>query len=161
MKLEDRGLTMHADAYNMGGMKIQSLPCYCATLRQAARAVTVLYEEMVAEGGVHATQFTALQIIESAPNLTTTELAEAMGIDQTTATRTLALIKRSGLATDTVGQDRRQRCWNLTPKGQEQLRKLKPRWEAAQQAFEKRLGRAQAMALKRAAYLAAIRISSR
>ena len=140
-------------------MKIQSLPCYCATLRQAARAVTVLYEEMIAESGVHATQYTALQLIESAPNLSTTELAEAMGIDQTTATRTLALIKRGGLAIDTVGQDRRQRRWNLTPKGQEQLRKLKPRWEAAQQAFEKRLGRAQAMALKRAAYLAASRIT--
>lgn len=143
-------------------MKMKSLPCYCATLRQAARAVTVLYEEMIAEGGVHATQYTALQVIEEAvPNLTTTELAETMGIDQTTATRTLALIKRSGLATDTVGQDRRQRRWNLTPAGRERLRKLRPRWEAAQQTFERRLGRAQAMALKRAAYLAASRIASK
>jgi len=142
-------------------MKIQSFPCYCATLRQAARAVTVLYEEMIADGGVHATQYTALQVIESAPNLTTTELAEAMGIDQTTATRTLALIKKGGLAIDTVGQDRRQRRWNLTSAGQDRLRKLKPRWEAAQQAFEKRLGRAQAMALKRAAYLAASRVASK
>lgn len=81
---------------------------------------------------MHATQYTALQLIESAPNLTTTELAEAMGIDQTTATRTLALLKRSGLATDTVGENRRQRCWNLTSKGKEQLRKMKPRWEAAE-----------------------------
>ena len=144
----------------MHGMKIRSLPCYCATLRQAARAVTVLYEEMIAESGVHATQYTALQLLESAPNLTTTELAEAMGIDQTTATRTLALIKRSGLASDTVGQDRRQRRWNLTAKGQEQIRKLRPRWEAAQQAFEKRLGRTQAVALKNAAYLAASRLAS-
>ena len=142
-------------------MKMQSFPCYCATLRQAARAVTVLYEEMIAEGGIHATQYTALQLLESAPNLTTTELAEAMGIDQTTATRTLALIKRSGLAHDTVGQDRRQRRWDLTSNGGEQLRKLRPRWEAAQQAFEKRLGRAQAIALKDAAYLAASRFASR
>jgi DNA-binding MarR family transcriptional regulator len=141
-------------------MKIQSLPCYCATLRQAARAVTVLYEEMIAESGVHATQYSALQLLELAPNLTTTELAEAMGIDQTTATRTLALIKRGGLASDTVGEDRRQRRWNLTPKGREQLRKLRPRWEAAQQAFEKRLGRAQAIALKDASYLAASRLAS-
>jgi DNA-binding MarR family transcriptional regulator len=102
-----------------------------------------------------------LQLLESAPNLTTTEVAGAMGIDQTTATRTLALIKRSGLASDTVGEDRRQRRWNLTPKGREQLRKLRPRWDAAQQAFEKRLGRAQAIALKDAAYLAASRLASR
>jgi len=141
-------------------MKLQSLPCYCATLRQAARAVTVLYEEVVGDSGLHATQYTALQIIELAPNLTTTELAQAIGIDQTTATRTLALIKKGGLATDTVGSDRRQRHWVLTPKGQAQLRRLRPKWEAAQEAFEKRLGRAEAAALKKAAYLAASKLSS-
>jgi hypothetical protein len=41
-------------------MNLQSLPCYCATLRQAARAVTVLYEDMLADSGLHATQYTAL-----------------------------------------------------------------------------------------------------
>ena len=33
-------------------MKLQSLPCYCATLRQAARAVTALYEEILADSGL-------------------------------------------------------------------------------------------------------------
>ena len=141
-------------------MKLQSLPCYCATVRQIARAVTVLYEELLADSGLHATQYTALQVLDSVPNLTTTELAEAIGIDQTTATRTLALIRKSGLAIDTVGADRRQRRWALTAKGQTQLRKLRPAWEAAQEAFEKRLGGAQAVALKRAAYFAASRLAS-
>src|SRR6266436_5116834 len=72
-------------------MKLQSLPCYCATVRQVARAVTVLYEELLADSGLHATQYTALQVLDPVPNLTTTELAEAIGIDQTTATRTLTL----------------------------------------------------------------------
>ncbi|MDE2262585.1 MAG: MarR family transcriptional regulator [Gammaproteobacteria bacterium] len=141
-------------------MKMQALPCYCSTLRQAARAATALYEEVLAEAGVHATQFGALQLIDSAPNLTTTELAQAIGIDQTTATRTLALIKRNGLATDTVGQDRRQRRWSLTSKGREQLRKSKSLWQAAQTAFEKRVGRTEAVALRHAAYLAATRLAS-
>src|SRR5258708_8105060 len=141
-------------------MQLLALPCYCATLRQAARAITVLYEDMLADSGLHATQFTALQLLDSAPNLTTTELAEALGVDQTTATRTLALIKKAGLASDTVGDDRRQRHWALSAHGKALLRKLRPRWEAAQEAFEKRLGRAQAMALKEASYLAASRLSS-
>ena len=141
-------------------MKLQSLPCYCATLRQVARAVTTLYEDMLAGTGLYATQYTALQLLEMAPNLTTTELAEAIGIDQTTATRTLALIRKSSLAIDTVGKDRRQRRWALTPQGQALLRKLRPRWEAAQQAFEKRLGRTEAQALKKASYLAASRLGS-
>jgi DNA-binding MarR family transcriptional regulator len=141
-------------------MKLLSLPCYCATVRQAARAVTVLYEEMLAESGLHATQYTAMQVLDSVPNLTTTELAQAIGIDQTTATRTLALIRKSGLAVDTVGKDRRQRRWALTSKGQAQLRKLRPAWEAAQEAFEKRLGLAEATALKKASYVAASRLAA-
>jgi len=136
-------------------MKLQPLPCYCATVRQAARAITVLYEQMLADSGLHATQYTALQLLDSAPNLSTTELAEALGIDQTTATRTLALIKKAGLASDTIGLDRRQRRWALSAQGQSLVRQLTPRWEAAQKAFEKRLGRAEAEALKNASYLAA------
>jgi DNA-binding MarR family transcriptional regulator len=141
-------------------MKLMSLPCYCATLRQAARAVTVLYEEILAQSGLRATQFTALQLLDAAPNLTTTELAEALGVDQTTATRTLALIKKAGLANDTVGDDRRQRHWALSAQGKALVRKLKPRWEVAQEAFEKRLGPAEARALKEASYRAASRLSS-
>jgi DNA-binding MarR family transcriptional regulator len=141
-------------------MKLQLLPCYCATLRQAARAVTLLYEEVMGDSGHHATQYTALQVLDLAPKLSTTELAQLIGIDQTTATRTLALIKKGGLATDSVGSDRRERRWALTSKGQGQLRRLRPRWEAAQQAFEKRLGRAEAAALKQASYLAASRLTS-
>jgi DNA-binding MarR family transcriptional regulator len=120
----------------------------------------VLYEEMLADSGLHATQYTALQLLDSAPNLSTTELAEALGIDQTTATRTLALIKKAGLASDTVGLDRRRRRWAVSAQGQALLRQLTPRWEAAQEAFEKRLGQAQAAALKKASYLAASTLCS-
>jgi len=140
-------------------MKLLALPCYCATLRQAARAVTALYEEALGDSGLPATQYSFLQVLESVPDLTTTDLAEAIGIDQTTATRTLALIRKSGFAIDTVGADRRQRRWSLTPKGQSELKKLKPRWEAAQAAFERRLGRTQAMALKKVSYLAASKLA--
>ena len=140
-------------------MKLLALPCYCATLRQAARAVTALYEEALGDSSLSATQYTVLQVLDSAPNLTTTDLAEAIGIDQTTATRTLALIRRSGLAIDTVGEDRRQRHWALTSKGQSELKKLQPRWEAAQESFEKRLGRTEAVQLKKVSHLAATKLA--
>jgi DNA-binding MarR family transcriptional regulator len=144
----------------MDTVKLQSLPCYCATLRQVARAVTSLYEEVLADSGLHATQYTALQLLESCPRLTTTEIADAIGMDQTTATRTLALIRKGGLAMDALGEDRRQRRWTLTAEGRVQLRKLRPRWEAAQETFERRLGRAEAVALKRASYAAASKLAS-
>jgi DNA-binding MarR family transcriptional regulator len=142
-------------------MNLQSLPCYCATLRQAARAVTALYEEALGDSGLHATQFTVLQILKQAPNLTTTELADAIGMDQTTATRTLTLVRKSGLAIDKPGTDRRERRWALTPAGQTAYRNLRPKWDAAQAALEKQLGKADAAALKSAAFLAASKLGSR
>jgi DNA-binding MarR family transcriptional regulator len=141
-------------------MKLLSLPCYCSTLRQAARSVTTLYETALADSGLHVTQYTLLYVLEVAPKLTTTELADAIGIDQTTATRTLALIKKKRLVVNAPGNDRRERRWVLTPAGESLVRKLRPAWEAAQQAFEKQIGRAEAATLKKAAYLAAVKLSA-
>jgi DNA-binding MarR family transcriptional regulator len=141
-------------------MKLVSLPCYCSTLRQAARSATTLYESALADSGLHVTQYTVLYVLQEAPNLTTTELADAIGIDQTTATRTLALIRKGRLVANAPGHDRRERRWVLTPAGEAVLRKLKPAWEAAQQAFEKQVGRAETAALKKAAYAAAVKLAA-
>lgn len=142
----------------MNSVKLRSLPCYCATLRQAARAVTALYEEVLGDSNLPATQYTALQVLKIAPKLTTTELANVIGIDQTTATRTLALIRKSGLVMDTPGKDRRERHWALTAAGETTWRKLAPKWETAQKTFEKRLGHTEAAALKNACYRAATKL---
>jgi len=141
-------------------MKLQSLPCYCATLRQAARAATSFYEEALADGGIRATQFTILQALKTAPDLQTTEVGKLIGIDQTTATRTLALMKKSKLVVDTTGTDRRERRWRLTPLGETTFRKIQPKWEGAQSMVERRLGRAEAIALKKSAFRAASEFSA-
>lgn len=146
---------IHVYAYFM---KLQSLPCYCATLRQAARAATALYESALADSGLHLTQYTALQALKLAPNLTTTDLADLIGMDQTTATRTLALIKKRGLIASRRGQDRRERRWNLTSLGESVFGKAHPKWQSAQAAFEQRLGRSEALAFKRASFQAASRL---
>jgi DNA-binding MarR family transcriptional regulator len=140
-------------------MNLQALPCYCATLRQAARAVTALYEEVLADNGLRSTQYTLLQVLKAAPGLTTTELADTLGMDQTTATRMLALVKKSGHALETPGADRRERRWSLTAAGEAAFRKMKPAWEAAQAEFERRVGRGEAAALKAAAYQVASKLN--
>jgi DNA-binding MarR family transcriptional regulator len=153
----------HVHAYTgimRGTMKLQSLPCYCATLRQVARAATSFYEEALADGGVRATQFTILQVLQTAPDLQTTEVGVLLGIDQTTATRTLALMKKSKLVTDIKGTDRRERRWRLAPLGETTFRKIQPKWERAQAMFERRLGRAEAIALKKYAFRAASEFSA-
>jgi DNA-binding MarR family transcriptional regulator len=119
-----------------------------------------MYEAVLSDSGLRATQYTALQVLKSVPNLTTTDLADAIGMDQTTATRTLALIKKGGLAIDAPGRDRRERRWKLTTSGEATLRSLKPKWEAAQAELEKRVGRSEAAALKKAAFLAATKLAT-
>jgi len=146
--------------YHVAHMKLQSLPCYCATLRQAARAATSFYEEVLAGSGVRATQFTILQVLKTAPNLQTTEVGELIGIDQTTATRTLALMKKSKFVGDSTGTDRRERRWRLTPLGEATYRRIMPKWESAQATIERRLGRAEALALKKYAFHAASEFSA-
>ena len=143
-----------------GYMKLQPLPCYCATLRQAARAASSLYEGALAGSGIRATQYTILQVLKEAPDLLTTEVGQLIGIDQTTATRTLALMKKSKLIGDTTGTDRRERRWRLTTLGEAAFSRIRPKWERAQTMVEKRLGRAGALALKKYAFRAASAFSA-
>lgn len=141
-------------------MNLQSLPCYCATLRQAARAATAFYEEALADSGVRVTQFTVLQVLKTASDLQTTEVGKLIGIDQTTATRTLALIKKRKLVVDSTGTDRRERRWRLTALGEATFRRVQPKWELAQAMVERRLGRIGAIALKKSAFRAASELSA-
>jgi DNA-binding MarR family transcriptional regulator len=94
-------------------------------------------------------------VLQTASGLQTTEVGEVLGIDQTTATRTLALMKKSKLVLDTKGTDRRERRWRLTPLGEATFRRIQPKWERAQAMVERRLGRTEAIALKKDAFRAA------
>jgi DNA-binding MarR family transcriptional regulator len=136
-------------------MKLQPLPCYCATLRQAARAVTALYDEVLADSGISTAQYTMIQVLKTAPGLQTTEVGNLIGIDQTTATRTLALMKKTRLVTSSPGVDRRERRWRLTPLGETLFRENQPKWESAQRTIERRLGKGAAVTLKNDAFHAA------
>lgn len=122
--------------------------------------MTSLYEEALADSGIRATQFTILQVLKTAPDLQTTEVGELIGIDQTTATRTLALMRKSRLVGDSTGTDRRERRWRLTPLGEAAYRRMLPKWESAQATVERRLGRAETLALKKHAFRAASEFSA-
>ncbi len=73
------------------------LPCYCATLRQATRALTTLYDRHLDAVGVKATQFAILQALDYMGQARNRDLEGAMTMDQTTLTRNLALLAREGL----------------------------------------------------------------
>jgi hypothetical protein len=69
-------------------------------------------------------------------------------------------MKKSKLVVDAKGTDRRERRWRLAPLGETTFRKIQPKWERAQAMVERRLGRAEAIALKKYAFRAACEFSA-
>src|SRR5262249_37668780 len=100
-----------------GAGKLVKLPCACATLRRTARLVSQLYEEALRTTGVGGPQFTLLQALKLAPGISQKELGEILGIDSTTLTRTLALLRKRGWLSAEPGTDRRALRLGLTKTG--------------------------------------------
>jgi DNA-binding MarR family transcriptional regulator len=123
------------------------LPCTCANLRRASRAVTQLYDDALRDAGLRATQFTLLQVLSLAGELTQRELGEFLAIDSTTLTRTLGPLENRGWIRSRPGADRRERHWAITAAGRVRLAKARPAWETAQRRMRAGVGGEQLSAL--------------
>jgi DNA-binding MarR family transcriptional regulator len=118
------------------------LPCACANLRRADRIVTQFYDDVLRPSGLRITQFTLLQALRLAPGISQKGLAELLGIDSTTLTRTLALLRRRGFVRSETGSDRRELRLFLTPTGQQEYKRVLPYWQSAQKRLRQSLGKA-------------------
>jgi DNA-binding MarR family transcriptional regulator len=114
--------------------------CACGNIRIAARAITQFYDDILRPSGLRTTQFSMLTTIARAEQLTVTQLAETLVMDQTTVTHNLDLLRKMALIERVVGQDRRTRVLRLTPEGYAAIEKAMPLWEEAQQQAVERLG---------------------
>ena len=77
-------------------MTLYDLPCMCASLRRAARAVTQRYDEALRPAGIRLTQFTLLQMLSLTGPLTQGALSEQLAMDSTTLSRTLKPVEKAG-----------------------------------------------------------------
>ena len=125
---------------NTSPWPLVSLPCLCANLRRATRAVTHLYEEAIRPSGLRATQFTILQVLERTGEITQGQLGELLAMDSTTLTRTLQIMCRNGWVAERRGDDRRERRLQLAKSGRALLRRATPAWEKAQSRLAEALG---------------------
>lgn len=116
------------------------LPCACANLRRAARVVTQLYDDALRPSGLRSTQFTLLQALVHAPEISQKQLAKLLEIDSTTLTRTLALLRRKGWLRSAPGSDRRELRLSLTAAGQREYKRVLPYWQSAQKRLRHALG---------------------
>ena len=117
-----------------------SLPCICASFRRASRALTQLYEDALRPVGLRASQFTVLQTLSLAGEVTQGELGQILAMDSTTLTRTLNIMGRHGWIAKRRGEDRREWRMRLSKAGETQLKKALPHWEKAQTQLQRQLG---------------------
>jgi DNA-binding MarR family transcriptional regulator len=107
-------------------------PCVCNSLRMVTRAVTQLYDDVLRPSGVRVTQFTLLATMARRGEVTLRELEDMLSIDQTTLTRSLALLERNGMIRRVPRPDRRLKAMSLTASGRRALRAARPLWARAQ-----------------------------
>jgi DNA-binding MarR family transcriptional regulator len=113
----------------------------CANVRRAARALTQRYDEALRPLGLTITQFTILQALSFAGEITQGRLGEIMAMDSTTLTRTLAVMNRQGWIGKHYGTDRRERLLRLTRAGEAELNRAVPYWQSTQEALRVGLGK--------------------
>src|SRR3984893_19462241 len=103
-------------------------PCVCNTLRMATRVVTQLYDDVLRPSGLRVTQFSTLAAIARLEEANLRQLEGALAIDQTTLTRSLALLERDGLTERVANPDRRFKEVRPTPRGRDALGAARARW---------------------------------
>jgi len=119
---------------------VPTLPCLCATLRRATRALTQAYEEALRPYGLRASQFTILQALILAGEQTQGNLGRILAMDSTTLTRTLAIMSRHRWITRRRGDDRREWLIALSKTGKACFEEAFPAWQKAQARARRQIG---------------------
>jgi DNA-binding MarR family transcriptional regulator len=118
------------------GLREMAGQCICGNLRMAARLVTAHYDAALRPAGIEANQMAMLWVIHSGGSTPARDVARAAGMDQSTASRNLALLEVRGLIeTRAPEEDRRRRLVRLTRKGEATLQRAWPRWLEAQRSL--------------------------
>lgn len=120
--------------------RIPELPCLCANFRRTVRALSQLYEEVLRPLGLRGTQFTILQALSLAGEVSQGQLGEILALDSTTLTRTLAIMDRRGWIARRRGEDEREWRLSLSKAGRKEFERVSPSWGRVQERLRAQLG---------------------
>jgi DNA-binding MarR family transcriptional regulator len=110
----------------------QELPCALASARRTARLLTQMYDSYLSEHGVESAQYALLMMVDAAGTKGQAAMGRALGMDKTTLSRNLSVLRAKGWAESVTGKDARRRNIVLTAKGRELLASARPGWKRAQ-----------------------------
>jgi DNA-binding MarR family transcriptional regulator len=115
--------------------------CLAGNLRAAARVATRLYDARLAGSGLRIGQVALLAQLRRHGPLSTSQLAELVAVERSTAVRDVQLLERKGLVTGQPdATDQRRRQLFLTAQGEQRLAAAAPAWRSAQEHMRSRLG---------------------
>ncbi|HKU26574.1 MAG TPA: MarR family winged helix-turn-helix transcriptional regulator [Candidatus Sulfotelmatobacter sp.] len=117
---------------------IQQSPC--AALRAASRAVTQLYDLVLAPTELKSTQFVALQTIYESGEIAQCQFARDHSVAVETLSRRLGGLRKKGYIQVRTGERHGERLYSLTEKGRQALLEAMPYWERAQDRLRIALG---------------------
>jgi DNA-binding MarR family transcriptional regulator len=117
-----------------------SSACTCGRLRRATRALTQLYDDVMAPSGLRVTQFSLLRTLAREGPSRMSALAEVLLLDRTALSRTLDPLVARGMVAIVPGHDARTREISLTAAGEKALRVAERYWLRAQARVADRLG---------------------
>ena len=110
--------------------------CVCKVVRQAARSLTNLYDKALAPSGLRITQYGILSSLARHSSASVTQLAELLGLDQTTATRNLKVLEDSGWIERVVHHDPRVKLLRVTSRGKQRLQAAHGHWQRVQNEIQ-------------------------
>ena len=127
---------------------VDQTPCNCLALRQAARHVSQLYDQHLAEVGLRTTQYSILSKLNRLGAMPIGKLAATMVMERTALSRAVGPLERDGMVKVEAGPNGRTRSVKLTPTGETRLKAAAAHWRRAQKEFEIAVGAADAADLR-------------
>jgi len=113
----------------------------CAALRRASRAISHLYDLVLAPTGLKATQFIILDAIAQRGEVAQWRLADEYGISDDTLSRRLALLRRKGYISQRIGCEHPgERLYRLTDLGLQRVQETIPYWQRAEDRLRRAIG---------------------
>jgi DNA-binding MarR family transcriptional regulator len=112
----------------------------CGSIRRTSRALTQLYEQTLRPLGLRATQFTILQVLARAGEVSQGQLGEILAMDSTSLTRTLKIMIQQSWVAERPGRDRRERWLRPSKTGEAQMKRALPAWDKIQSRLRREMG---------------------
>lgn len=127
------------DSHTTASNPLLELPCACASIRRTARLVTQLYSREIGED-LEPSQYALLSVLGRRAGATQASLGRALGMDKTTISRNLRVMRKNAWIEPAISDDLRERGFRLTAAGKKLLTGATPGWQRAQNKLRAAVG---------------------